>query len=326
MENFDHINNDLLVKFLVGEASADEQRLVENWLDSQVTNRKFFEHFKIIWEQSKDLSNRQSVNEVAAWKRFQQRIHPGKSDNIIQTRRVYQWPFLRVAAIFILVITGALLGFYFLNNRPVNILAINSQRTSLVDTLPDGSVVILNKHSLINYPEKFTGSSRSITLKGEAFFTISPDKNKPFIIQVNGISIKVVGTSFNVKTTGNNTEVIVETGVVEVSRNNRSITLNPGEKIIVTKTDSLLVKLPVTDKLYNYYRTKQFYCDDTPLWKLIEYLNQAYSSNIVIGRKNVRTLPLTTVFDNKPLDSILVVIGETFNLSVVKSGDSIVLK
>ena len=324
MENFDYINNDLLVKFLVGEASPDEKLLVEDWLLSNGSNRKFFEHFKIIWEQSKELSNPGPVSEADAWQRFQRRIHP--ADNIIQKRRIYLWPFLRVAAIFILVTSGVLLSLYFFNSRPVNNLALNSQGTSLTNTLPDGSVVILNKYSHINYPEKFTGSSRSITLKGEAFFTISPDKNKPFIIQVNGIRIKVVGTSFNVKATGSNTEVIVETGVVEVSRNSRSIVLKPKEKIIVTKADSSLVKLPVTDNLYNYYRTRQFYCDDTPLWKLVEYLNQAYNSNVVIGRKSLRTLPLTTVFDNKPLDSILVVIGETFNLSVVKSGDSIVLK
>ncbi len=325
-EDFYNINNDLLVKFLLGETDADEKLLVENWLKAEGSNRAFLEHLKIIWDQSSELNDSCPVSEEEAWLRFKRRFHLLQPDNVLQMRRLYQWPFKKVAAVLILVIAGAAISLYFLTNRPIKTLAVNSDKSAITDTLSDGSVIILNKHSGIKYPEKFTGDTRSIALQGEAFFAVAPDKRKPFVIHVNNISIKVIGTSFNVRSSGSNTEVIVESGVVEVTRNNRSVHLMPGEKIIVTTTDSSLVKLPVTDKLYNYYRTKKFFCDDTPLWKLVEYLNQAYNSKIVIDRKSLRTLPLTTVFHDKPLDSILLVISETFNLSVVKSGDSIVLK
>ena len=64
-------------------------------------------------------------------------------------------------------------------------------------------------------------------------------------------------------------------------------------------------KEQVTDKLYNYYRTKQFVCDDTPLWKLVEVVNEAYNSNILIGDPAIRNLTITTTFDNESLDQVL---------------------
>lgn len=325
-ENLDDINNDLLVKFLLGETNPQENILVKHWINSEEGHSKYFDHFKLIWEQSKQLAVFRTVDEDAAWRRFQNRIHPGLPNTVRQLKPTYRQSFIRLAAIFIMVVAGTWLAYNFLDNRPVRQLVFNTGQTSVTDTLSDGSIVILNTNSQLQYPEYFQGGKRSVILKGEAFFNISPDKSKPFVIQVNDVSIKVVGTSFNVKSTGDKTEVIVETGLVEVTKESQSVRLKPSEKIVIQKSDLLLVKLPVTDKLYNYYRTKEFYCDATPLWKLAEVLNQAYTTRIVIPDKNTRRLPLTTVFEDQPLDSILAVIKTTFNLSVVKSGDSIIIK
>jgi ferric-dicitrate binding protein FerR (iron transport regulator) len=163
-------------------------------------------------------------------------------------------------------------------------------------------------------------------LKGEAFFRVEPDKNKPFIITVNDVQIKVVGTSFNVRSENGLTEVIVATGIVQVQKGKTEVALRANEKVVVRRQDSVLTKEPETTQLYQYYESREFVCDNTPLWKLVAVLNKAYAANIVIGRPELRNLPLTTTFPNESLDRILQIISLTFDIEIEKTGSSIILK
>ena len=232
---------------------------------------------------------------------------------------------MRVAAMLILIVGAGVIAYYGLREKPVQLLTAQAANVVRIDTLPDGSVITLNKNSSITYPEKFKENTRSVALRGEAFFNVTPNKMKPFVIQVNDVLIKVVGTSFNVRSEGGTTEVIVETGVVQVQRGNKAITLQPNEKTTVKPQDSLLIKTTETTHLYNYYQSNEFVCDNTPLWKLVAVLNKAYNANIVIGRDELRDLPLTTTFPNESLDQILQVISLTFNIKVEKTPTSIIL-
>jgi ferric-dicitrate binding protein FerR (iron transport regulator) len=87
---------------------------------------------------------------------------------------------------------------------------------------------------------------------------------------VNEVLVTVVGTSFNIKSENGNTEIVVETGIVRVTRSGKTVELIAGEKIIMSANGSNATKEKVSDKLYNYYRSKEFVCDDTPLWKLVQ--------------------------------------------------------
>jgi len=187
--------------------------------------------------------------------------------------------------------------------------------------LSDGSVITLNKKSTITYPSKFKGNTRSIALKGEAFFNVAPDKKKPFIISVNDVQVTVVGTSFNIKSENGNTEVIVESGIVRVTQSGKTVELLAGEKIVMSSNDSIATKEAVNDKLYNYYRTKEFVCDDTPLWKLVQVVNEAYDAKIIIGRKELNDKRLTTTFNNESLEQVLEVIRLTFDITITKKED-----
>jgi ferric-dicitrate binding protein FerR (iron transport regulator) len=233
---------------------------------------------------------------------------------------------MRIAALLILIIGAAGLGYYLLSDQPVKYLVVATKQQILADTLPDGSVVTLNKNSVINYPSKFKGETRAVILKGEAFFNVTPGKKKPFIISVNDVTIKVVGTSFNVRSVKGVTEVIVETGIVQVTRKNETVELRPEEKIKVSESDSVLIKEKEEEKLYNYYRTKEFVCDDTPLWKLVEVLNEAYDTSIVIENKELRNLKLNTTFVNESLDNVLDIASLTFGFTVTKENGRYILK
>lgn len=323
-QNFDHINDDLLVKYLLGEATEEERLQVEAWMASDVAHKKQYEDFKTIWEKSKQLALVSIVDENAAWQRFKQRVDPPRQKAVVRKMRPAAW--LRIAALFIVIAGAGYFGYKLFKEKPIETIIVASNRAPLVDTLPDGSVVTLNKNSQLDYPSKFKGETRSISLKGEAFFNVTPNKEKPFIIHVNDVTVRVVGTSFNVKSVNGVTEVIVETGVVQVIRNNKMVELHPKEKTKVTQQDSILKKETEQGKLYNYYRSKEFVCDGTPLWKLVEVLNEAYNVHIEIENPKLRSLPLTVTFNNESLDQILDVIGKTFDITVNKEKDRIILR
>lgn len=317
------ITDELLVKYLLDEASNEEQVLLQQWLDADAANRKEYEQFRLIWEQSRQLELRITVDPDAAWERFQKRVQDVSPAETTQPKRVSLFSFTRVAAALVLLITASISGYRYFNPAIITLQA--SDRT-LIQTLPDGSVVTLNKHARLSYPEHFRKNTRDVTLSGECFFDISPDKQHPFIISTNDVHIKVVGTSFNVNSNARTTEVIVETGIVEVSKDTQRIRLNPNEKATVNKSTGALIKQRSEDLFYNYYRTHEFVCSSTPLWRLANVLSEAYQVQIIIHDPRIRALELTTVFKDEPLDNILAVICDTFGLKAEKEGTTIILQ
>ena len=291
---------------------------MEQWLIADEANLAYYNQLKKIWDESRQLASTTTVDENKAWQKFQKRIHavPVRSTG---------WTWMRIAAAILVFAGIGILTYWLVNNRVENVVVI-AQEQVLVDTLPDATRVTINKGSSLSYPSKFKNGTRQVVLKGEAFFNVQPDKTKPFTVTVNDVQVTVVGTSFNVKSINGNTEVIVETGIVKVTRGNRSVELTRNEKLLVKVSDSLLKEEAVVDRLYKYYRTKEFVCDDTPLWKLIEVINEAYHSKVVIGNPALKDMSITTTFHNESLDQVLNVISMTFDIKVIKEGDTIILK
>ena len=290
---------------------------MKDWLTDDA-NLAYFNQLKKIWDDSRQLALTSTVDENRAWQEFQQRIRPG-------TVRRTSFGWMRIAASIAIIMGIGLLVYRILNDR-VKEITVVAQQAVLSDTLSDGSVVTVNKGSSISYQSKFKGETRQVALKGEAFFNVTPNKKKPFVISVNDVQITVVGTSFNVKTISGNTEVVVETGIVKVSRAGKTVELRANEVTTVNAKDSLLTKEKVSDQLYKYYRTKEFVCDDTPLWKLVEVINEAYNSHIVIGNPALKNMSITTTFNNESLEQVLNVISITFNIKIVREGDTIILE
>ncbi|HEY1197002.1 FecR family protein [Flavobacterium sp.] len=319
------MNDDLLVKYLVGETDADETAIVKDWLNASENNLKYYNDFKKIWEESLLIaSQKTTINEDEAWKRFQNRIH--EKDNIIKIPKKSYSRWLQIAASIILISTLGWLGYsYFENNSDDKLIQIYASNSTINDTLPDGTIVTLNQNSSLSY-KKFAGHTRPVTLKGEAFFKVAPDKTKPFIIYVNDVKVKVVGTSFNVKNKNGTTTVNVETGIVKVSRNKDEVELRKGEKVVIANKQTGLLKSVSKGRLYNYYRNKELVCDQTPLQELVDALNEIYNVNIIIKTASLQEKPLTTIFKNQSLDQILEVIQETFTIKIERKDNQIILE
>ena len=153
------------------------------------------------------------------------------------------------------VAAGLLIAFVLVfNNYSVNPPPPVAAAQNLVSTkngsksklqLPDGTEVWLNSGSKISYGNDFTGPTREVTLKGEAFFDVVKDASRPFIIHTDAIDIKVLGTAFNVRSYPDEklTETALIRGSVEITLHtspDKRIVLKPSEKLVV-KNDSALV-------------------------------------------------------------------------------------
>ncbi|MBS1771913.1 MAG: FecR domain-containing protein [Bacteroidetes bacterium] len=321
MNNNSQISDDLLVKYLLQEASPEERLHVEQWLSADEANEKQFQHFLLIWDESKKLEKVSTVDTDAVWQRFKQRTTEKPTGRTIEMPvRKNNW--MRVAATLVVLLGASWMAYYMYNGRDITLQANGA---IIAQTLPDGTTVTLNKNASITYPRTFNGEAREVKLEGEAFFNVTPDKIHPFIIHANEADIRVVGTSFNVKSNAEVTEVIVETGIVEVRKKTKMVQLKPKQKSVVKKNVEAPSKEASEDELYNYYRTKEFVCNGTPLYRLIEVLNEAYDAHIIINNEKIKDLPLTTTFHNESLDDILEVISGTFNITIEKKGDQIIL-
>jgi transmembrane sensor len=234
----------LLAKYASGEAAPEERLKVEEWVSVAEINKKQLQDIRFILLQSNLLPRPAPADEQLAWQRFRKRME-NKTAAAVPAKSLYhQMRWIQVAAVFIMV---AGIAVFFFNKQshneiPAASLSIFSGNISRTDTLPDGSVVTLNKNSSLHYPAQFTGSQRNIQLQGDAFFSVVHDGHKPFIISVNDITVTVAGTSFAIHSTLKKTEVSVRTGIVRVTRNHDQLTLVAGDSIAILQSDTMLIK------------------------------------------------------------------------------------
>jgi ferric-dicitrate binding protein FerR (iron transport regulator) len=125
-----------------------------------------------------------------------------------------------------------------INNEGNIAITKTPSRTKSKIYLSDGSVVTLNSETVLRYPASFSGPTREVYLNGEAFFNVTKDHTHPFIVHAGKMNIKVLGTSFNVKSYANdkNIETTLIKGAIEVTLSDRPsdrIILKPNEKLVL---------------------------------------------------------------------------------------------
>lgn len=312
------INECRLVSYLLDELPGVERLEIDAWLNAHQDHRLYFDKLKAAWEKASVEVDTSVVDEDAEWRRFKDRIADIKETKVIK----FNWMKIAAAAMFIGIVATVLL-WNKSHREAANIIIAGAVIEN--DTLPDGSVITLNKKSSLSYDGSFGKEKRSVKLNGEAFFAVAHDTQKPFSINVGDLEVRVVGTSFNIRTAAESTEIVVETGLVQVEKAGGMVELSPGEKLISMTGKPVMIKETVKDGLYNYYRSKKFECRGTPLWQLVEKLNDAFDAHVIIKNEDLRNDQLTGTFSDTGLMDILKVVSNTLNIKVDQKGNEIVL-
>lgn len=325
---------DIVIKYLVNEANRDEIQLVEDWIDTDTANRKIFDEYKSILDSAGKATIGKYIDADIEWEVFKSKAGDEFSDTkVIKLNTEVKKPLVfrlsRVAAILLFTIISAA-AIYFISDRlSYNKLMADAGVTE--DKLPDGTLVTLNSNSSLKFPKKFEKNKRKVTLVGEAYFTVIPDKNKPFIVNAGKAVIQVLGTSFYVNATEDNDkiEVIVHTGKVEVSDNNGlsgKIILEAGDRGELSIKNGMLTKSANEDINYLSWKTRKMIFTDNTLSDIIYTINKVYNSNIIIGTDKIKDCSITVTFTGQTLDAVLNVLKATLNLEVKKDDSGIVLE
>lgn len=313
--------DDLLVKYLLRETTPEEARTIEEWLAEDDNNFHYYQQLRLIWEKSirttPAILKETEGDEERAWQTFRKRIQkPARPKPVIPL----PWAIAAAAAILLPVLFFTFFGWPG-NQRQQTITAGN---TVLHDTLPDGTLVTLNTHSTLTHSKKFR--HRNVELQGEAYFQVATDKERPFQLAANGVTITVLGTAFDVQTDSTNTKITVESGRIRVANASSTVELKAGESITLTPNDRQLQTHPTPGAVHTYYHPKVFVCNGTPLSQLTEALQNAYGTPIVIADPELNSLPISVTFRDEPLDRIISVLSQTLKIGNTKTGDTIILK
>ncbi len=280
------------------------------------------------WKELKNMSDERKINVDKAWASLYSRINETGVEAEMSHRRIrfISSSFLKIAAAALILISLGVAAVYLGNpdlfSRKISI-ATNFDQKNIEISLPDGSRIFLNRNSELNYRSNFGKSSRKVTLSGEAFFEISADKSKPFVINAGEAKVKVVGTSFNVITKNSESavEVYVKTGEVLLSDNSgsRSLAIDPG--YIGVMDSKLSEKTLNKNPNYLSWNTGLLVYNGQKLDVVFRDLKRVYNMDIEVSDPGILENRWTSPISNQPQDTIIRLICASFNLSYTKDGN-----
>jgi transmembrane sensor len=281
------------------------------------------------WKELGEMNSEKEIDVDKAWKNLYSRL---SGDGLMPGTKVIRRSFMktmyfRIAATLLLLLGLGTL-FFVMNekdmlSRKVTV-ATTETRKNLQVTLPDGSIVVLNRKTTLAYHRNFVKHGRYVTLKGEAFFDITPDSENPFTINAGNASIKVVGTTFNVITSNADSavEVFVKTGKVIVTDNEgtRNIVVDPG--YVGTMSSRSSEKHLNEDQNYMAWNSGILVYDGQPLDVVLKDLRRVYNMDVVADDPEILKNTWTTngPLDNQPEETIIRLICLSFNLGYSKDG------
>ena len=337
MEENSTYYTDLLTRYFSGEIQGDDLRLLSDWLKQDPKNEETFKQYQKTWQLVEKQNFHSSIDINQEWEFLQAKmatsgtveevkivsINPQKAKSIHFLHKI-----LKVAAsVTILLATSFLLYLYFSN--PSNIV-VTAQATTIEQTLPDGSIVSLHAGSQIIYPEKFASNKRIVELKGVAYFKVTHDKTKPFIVASGDARVEVLGTQFNVNTHSADgaMEVVLTTGKVSVyyeAKPKENVLLMPGEKAELDVEQKQIHKSANTDPNYMAWKTHILTFDNENLAQVISTLQEVYQTPILLSDNQLAGCRVTASFNNQTIESVLEVLKETLDLQINQNGNTIEL-
>ncbi len=308
------LDENVLARYLEGLATENDQSQIDVWLNQKSENILELDQYRKLWELRNQQNSSFEPDAEMAWQKVSKRINVD-TQQLINIKKPI-WRSLQLAASILLV--GGLSIYFFIikpNNPPFQSLV--SENNTIDKILSDSSKVFLNYNSKLEYPDQFAWKERRVKLKGEAFFEIKPNPSKPFIIEANDLNIKVLGTSFNVKTDSVTVIVSVRTGKVRVAKSDSEyVILHAGQEVAYDKNAFTFNRNIKADANEFAYFSKVYSFKNTPLSEIAKTLSKGYHKNIKISSTDLQDLSLTTKFENESLENALQIIAETLQLEV----------
>lgn len=320
--------DELITRYLAGETSTDEESRLLLWISQSDANRQHYNNLKKAF----DLTTTQvevrvpgaaAVDVDHEWRVFQKNIaERGKTRQLAPST-----PWLKIAASLLLVAaTGAILYYLLRPEQTIYQTAVNIRTV----TLPDGSVVTINRFTTLSLEEDFGDRGRTLTIEGEAFFEVEPDARVPFVVLAENAKVQVVGTSFNVTAydSGETVEVVVETGIVSFQPLNtqaQKVELVAGERGVMSKADNGMSIAVNEDANFLAWNTRKLVFVDADLPSVLRTLEKVYHVKVSLRADVPPSCTVTVTFDKQSLESVMRVLENTLNIKYTINGREILI-
>lgn len=311
---------DILFKYTSGRATPEEKREVEQWYAS-------FE------EGETPLDTMNEVEKQALEEELLSRIQGAAQETAPVRRSFFRRSRFTAAAVVILL--AALGVTWFLLTRAEKAERVlawsNAQKNPVRTVLEDSSVVWLHPGAELNLDPGFGGDTRTVRLKGMAFFEVKRDETKPFIILARGLRTQVLGTSFTVDATPTNREVSVTvlTGKVKVQdeQSNEYMILLPKQKARFKREEHVfqVTETPKND-LSNVWKTESVDFEDASLREICRVLGKRYGMRFDAENDQIFNCQLTANFSGHNLPTMLEMLSRSIPLTYELHEKTILLK
>ena len=278
--------------------------------------------------------NKNKVRTDEAWRHLYTRLDKDSLLVEVGEEVIRRRLFLKCGTVVAAMLTGVvcLMSVWWLmpgnDTKNLNlVIQENREKSTLVTTLEDGSIVYLGQESVLQYPEHFATDKREVNLHGEAFFDVAKKHEQTFLIETEKVQIEVLGTAFNVRS---NEEVpfslSVWRGKVKVSlkQGGYSVFVNAGETVTLQSQQLQLSETSRGDESGVY--TKNIRFKDESLEDILRVVNAENSAlQIQTGSLDLGKRKLTIEFlDNSP-DTVAELICWALNLKCTREGDKMIL-
>lgn len=304
----------LMSGYFSGNLSASENQELINYLESHPADRKIFEDYRLLWEESGQKIALKPIDVESELIKIKRRIFFRKTNLFL---------FLQRAAAVLLL--AGLFSTAYIYYHSSGSLPDRSEHAVIVQEistifgtrskfqLSDGTTVNLNSGSKLIFPTVFNGKSRKVELIGEAFFDVTPDASKPFIVKTSAINIKVLGTAFNLQaypesneitTTLVHGKVVLESESTGLSK--QLAELKPSDRAVF-HTDLKVINISSEEDLDKFISWKDgklvFYNDS--IQEVAKKLENWYNVMVKVSNAELKHFRFTATFKDEPIEQVL---------------------
>ena len=315
------LNEDIIIRYLENRCSEEDFVLINEWMKESDENAGELFRMEEIYQLGKFPFEEENLV-VRAERRLGRRLEQEnqKKQEVFKLRSVLRY----AAAIVGVMVLAAGLAYWFRNKAEELVVASAAHGQVREMLLPDGTKVWLNQSSVLKYPRAFEGKERHVYLDGEAYFEVSKNPKKPFRVKANGVTIRVLGTHFNVNAYA--ADSLVETtlleGSVSVSNNanGKQMILKPNETAIYRKSTGIL-SMHINANAQNEisWREGVLSFNDISMGEIARQLSHHFNVTIQIKSEQLRNYKLNARFkQNETLEEILEmlapIVGFTYHM------------
>ncbi len=310
----------LIAKQLSNTITSEESDELTTWLQGDPERLKFFTAVQKIWETTASYQT-PSFHVENAWQKIQTDLKFDQEEIISPVKKLY-WPIWAAAIVAVVILFSWF--FWIKNLNQIELITLADEQKEV--ELPDGSIIFLNENSTLTYSKNLNEQKqREVVLEGEAFFEVTKNPKKPFIVSSGNTLVQVLGTSFNIqsKSSGEVTVAVV-TGKVSFQPANQ-----PQREVLLLAhdegkyADGKIIKQRYENPNFLFWKNKQLNYTNATLEEILTDLEKNYQVEFTVADKKILSRRITTSFKGDSLEKIITVLEVLLQAKIQNSKNNV---